>query len=193
MNITSEQLVKLGAKKEDAYLKYGEALAEAMERFQINTPERISHFLAQVFHESGALSITNENLNYSAERLVAVYPKRFKTIEEAKPFQRNKKALSELLYQGFHGRGLIQLTHKYNYEECGKALGVDFINNKELLEQPKYACLSACWFWDKHKLNKLADIGGEGRVQTITKIINGGYNGLEDRIKYYRKAKEIFK
>ena len=193
MKITSEQLTLLGAKKESAFLKYGQSLQDAMNFFQINTPERVCHFLAQVFHESGALNIVNENLNYSPERLVAVYPKRFPTVEQALPYARNPQALSQKLYNGYHGRGLIQLTHKENYEACGKDLGIDLVANPKLLEEPKWACMSAGWFWNKHRLNQLADIGGEGRVSTITKIINGGYNGLADRVNYYRKAKEIFK
>lgn len=188
--ITLNQIEKLGTYKAELFL---EPLNEAMDKYSINTPERICHFLAQVFHESGALKITSENLNYSAERLVAVYPKKFKTIEEAKPYSRNSKALSEKLYSGFHGRGLIQLTHKYNYEEISNDLGIDFVNNKELLEQPKYAALSAAWFWNKRNLNKLADLGGIEQVKPITKIINGGYNGLEDRLNYYKKAEKIWK
>ncbi len=191
--ITAEQLEKLGAKKSDVYLKFASSLNDTMERYDINTKERICHFLAQVYHESGALSIVNENLNYSAERLVAVYPKRFPNISVASEFARNSSKLSEKLYSGFHGRGLIQLTHRYNYEACGNDLDIDFINNKELLEQPKYASLSAGWFWDKNKLNKIADENnGIETVKKITKIVNGGFNGLEDRIKYYNKAKGIF-
>jgi len=193
MKINSQQLLLLGAKRENAFLKYGVVLAESMEQFNINTEERISHFLAQLYHESLNLSKANEDLSYTAERLVKVYPKKFTTYEEAKPYQRNSKALSIKLYNGYHGRGLIQLTHKYNYEACAKDLGIDLINKPQLLEEPKYACLSACWFWNKNKLNNIADLGGVEQVRKITRIINGGFNGLEDRTRLYLKAKEIFK
>lgn len=188
--ITIEQLIKLGASKESAE-KFHPYLVEAMTKFGITEKETIRHFLSQVYHESGCLKIVNENLNYSAERLMVVYPKRFKDIETARKYERNSKLLSELLYNGFHGRGLIQLTHKYNYESCGAGLGVDFVNNKALLQEPKYACLSACWFWSKNKLNELGKTPGEEQVKKITRVINGGYNGIDDRIKLYRKAKEI--
>ena len=103
-------------------------------------------------------------------------------------YVRNPQALSEKLYQGFHGRGLIQLTHKYNYESISKDLGIDFVNNKELLTNPKYACLSAGWFWNKNNLNKLADLGAIEQVKPITKKINGGYNGLDDRLRLFKIA-----
>jgi putative chitinase len=193
MKITSEQLVKLGAKREDAYLKYGEELFNTMEMFKINTPERISHFLSQVYHESIHLSKVNEGLSYSAERLCKVYKDKFRTLEEARPYARNSKELSMRLYDGYHGRGLIQLTHKYNYKDCGDFLGVDFVSNPQLLEEPKYACLSAGWFWHTKKLNSKADIGGVAMVRSITRTVNGGLNGYEDRLRLYLKAKEIFK
>lgn len=192
MLITAEQLQKMGASRENAFMKFAQPLNETMEIYNINTPLRKSHFLSQAFHESGALSILNEGLSYSAERLLEVYPKMFKTLKEAEQYARNPVKFSQKRYNGFHGRGIFQLTWEENYKRCGDALGVDFVNNKQLLEQPKYACLSAGWFWNDKKLNEIADKGGLEYVDDITKVINGGLNGLKDRKQYFIKATNIF-
>lgn len=190
--VTVEQLQLLSASKNNAYLKFAEPLNDTMIKYQINTPLRKSHFLSQAYHESVDLSVLNEGLSYSTERLLAIYPKMFKTIEEATVYARSPEKFSQKRYKGFHGRGIFQLTWEENYDKCGKALNIDFVNNKELLEQPKYACLSAGWFWNNNNLNNLADKGGLDLVDDITKVINGGYNGLEDRKQYFIKATKIF-
>lgn len=144
---------------------------ETMRRYAIATPLRIAHFIAQIAHESDGFNTTEE---YASG---ADYEWR-----------------DDLgnIYAGdgvrFKGRGLIQVTGRANYAECGKALGVDLIANPERLHDYDLACLSAGWFWDKMQLNGDAD---NDDVMTITRLINGGYNGLSDRQEYLSRAKEV--
>lgn len=185
--VNTNTLVKMGSTKENAD-KYIEHLVLTMDKYEINTKLRKSHFLSQIFHESSCLRVANENLNYSTERLLEIYPSVFKDSNSASMCARNPKALSIKLYSGYHGRGLIQLTHKYNYESISKDLNIDFVNNLDFLSSPKFASLSAGWFWNKNNLNKLADLGALEQVKPITRKINGGYNGLEDRIRLFKIA-----
>lgn len=202
--ITIEQLIKLGATRNNA-IKYVSALNDTCVKYKINTNARLSHFLAQIFVESACLNRTKESLSYTAKRLMEVWPKRFPDVESTNGYAMNPVALAEKVYGGrmgnnqpgdggkYLGRGLKQLTGKNNYQACSKALGVDFVSHPELLEQPLYACLSAGFFWDSIKANNVADIDKEQTVKTITKMINGGLTGLDERVKYWKKAKEIFK
>jgi len=138
-------------------------------KFQINTPLRLAHFLAQCGHESGGFKATSENLNYSAKGLMGIFKKYFPT--EFK----------------FRGRGYIQLTGKANYTAFGKAIGEDITANPDVVSG-KYALLSAAWFWSNNGLNKLADGGStDAVVTTITKRVNGGTIGLADRIKHFKE------
>lgn len=143
----------------------------AMMEFEINTPARQASFLAQVGHESGQLRYVRELASGAAYE--------------------GRKGLGNT-EQGdgirFKGRGLIQITGRANYKACGTALGLDLIAEPELLEQPVNACRSAGWFWKTHGLNELADAGDQVKV---TKRINGGINGLADRLALYQKAKEM--
>ncbi len=203
--ITSNQLSQLGASNSNVYLKYATLLNDGMNKYDINTNQRICHFLSQVYVESNALSVVKENLNYNAKRLTEVWPKRFPTLEIAQQYEKNSVKLAEKVYSGrmgnnkpgdggkYLGRGLKQLTGKSNYQEFSDAIGVDFVSQPELLEQPLYATLSACWFWSKNNLNNIADKGGLEQVVNITKIVNGGTNGLKDREHYYKKAIQIWK
>lgn len=160
-----------GCTELDAH-KYLEPLRVAMEKFEINTPKRIAAFFATISIESARLSAVEEGLYYSnAERLANIFKRTFNgDANQAVPFTKNPKALSKLLYNGFHGRGLIQLTHEANYKACGDALGVDFVNSPELLAIPEYAALSAAWFWHTNKCNEAAD---EGNMDKVTRIVNG--------------------
>jgi putative chitinase len=181
--------------------KYAVALDMACHEFDINTPERIAAFIAQVGHESGNLRYAKENLNYSAEGLVKTFPKYFKDIDTTQ-YARNPEAIASRVYANrmgngdeesgdgwkYRGRGLIQLTGHDNYLNCGKGLDVDLINEPEYLETPDGAARSAGWFWNSHNLNALADAGD---IKTMTKKINGGFIGLEDRIKHYNHALEV--
>ena len=195
--ITVQQLKELHIGEE-----WLEPLNAAMYRYEINTPLRMAAFIGQCAHESGNFKTLQENLNYSAEGLCRVWPSRFPTLEDAKPYHRNPDMIANKVYGGrlgngledtqegslYKGRGLIQLTGKTNYTLCGDALAEDFIHSPDLLLSPKYATLSAGWFWNKRGLNKEADIKD---YVSMTKKINGGLIGLDDRIKHINHALEV--
>jgi putative chitinase len=170
-------------------------------KFQINTPLRLAHFLAQCGHESGGFRVTSENLNYSAKGLMGIFKKYFPTEAIANQYQRNPQKIANKVYANrmangseasgdgfkFRGRGYIQLTGRDNYTQFGKAIGEDIVSNPDSVSG-KYALLSAAWFWSKNGLNKLADGGASDAVVTsITKRVNGGTIGLPDRIKHFKE------
>ena len=170
-------------------------------KFQINTPLRLAHFLAQCGHESGGFKATQENLNYSAKGLAGVFKKYFPTEAAAAPYARNPQKIASKVYGGrmgngpestgegykFRGRGYIQLTGKENYTAFGKSIGEDIISNPDVVAS-KYALLSAAWFFSKNGLHKMADGGATDAVVTsITKRVNGGTIGLPDRIKHFNE------
>ena len=170
-------------------------------KFQINTPLRLAHFLAQCGHESAGFKATSENLNYSAKGLMGIFKKYFPTEALANAYQRNPQKIANKVYANrmangdeasgdgykFRGRGYIQLTGKDNYTQFGKAIGEDILSNPDVVSG-KYALLSAAWFWSKNGLNKLADGGStDAVVTTITKRVNGGTIGLPDRIKHFKE------
>lgn len=171
-------------------------------KFNINTPLRECHFMAQLLHESGNLQFVKENLNYSAKGLVATFKKYFNNEAAAIPYARQPDKIANKVYGGrmgngpessgdgakFKGRGFIQLTGRDNYTALTKATGIDFVNHPEFLEKINYASMSAGWYWDKNGLNALAD---KDDVLTITKRINGGTIGLESRIELLNKVKKI--
>ncbi len=188
---------------EDHISKYFDALNSQMNKFGINTPLRIAHFIAQVAHESGSLKYSSENLNYSEKALRAVFGKYFPTDELAEAYARQPEKIANRVYANrmhngdeasgdgwkFKGRGLIQLTGRDNYTQCGTKLRIDLINHPELLsDQPRMAVDAAVWFWNKCNLSTYAD---QDDIRRITKIINGGYNGLENRKAYLARAKEV--
>lgn len=171
------------------------------EHFKINTLLRLAHFLSQCAHESGNFKLTKENLNYSAEGLNKTFKKYFPTLESAKGYARKPEKIASKVYanrmgngdeaskDGFKylGRGFIQLTGKANYSEFDKSVPEDIISTPELVAI-KYPLASAAWFWNKNGLNALADKGASDAVITsITKRINGGTIGLEDRIVHFHK------
>jgi putative chitinase len=170
-------------------------------KFQINTPLRLAHFLAQCGHESGGFKVTQENLNYSAKGLMGIFKKYFPTEQLAESYQRQPQKIANKVYANrmlngpetsgdgfkFRGRGYIQLTGKDNYTQFGKAIGEDIASNPDLVSG-KHALLSAAWFWSKNGLNKIADSGSTDTVVTsITKRVNGGTIGLADRIKHFKE------
>jgi putative chitinase len=173
--------------------KWLEPLKETFEKYQIDTPRRQACFLGQTMHESGSFKFTKENLNYSVKALMATWPSRFPDLEIASQFERQPEKIANKVYSGrlgntedgdgakFIGRGLIQVTGKENYRHCGEALGIDLVANPQLLEEPRYAALSAGWFWNKKGLNALADEGTSNSFEVMTKRINGGLLGLDDR------------
>jgi putative chitinase len=190
--VTYDQLDKLGIEH-----KWLGPLEEAFAKYDISTPIRQACFIGQCAHESGNFKTLQENLNYSAEGLMKTWPSRFPTKEIASQYARQPAKIAGKVYNGrlgntseeeaskFLGRGLIQLTGKENYERCGASISVDLVNNPDLLLDPKYAALSAGWFWNKKGLNELADAQEHGQ---ITKRINGGLIGLDDRIAKSTKA-----
>ena len=192
--MNSSQLQALGIDQ-----KWLEPLNEAFQKYDISTPVRQAFFVGQCAHESNNFTRLEEGLNYSASRLMAVWPSRFPTLDAAAPYANNPEKLANKVYGGradlgnkedgdgfkFHGRGCIQLTGRDLYERCGEAIGADLINQPQLLVEPHYAALSAAWFWNKKGLNALAD---SKDYDTMTKRINGGLNGQDDRKAKIAKA-----
>ena len=179
-----------------------EPLEEVFHRYEINTPERQAAFIGQCAHESMNFTRLEENLNYSAEGLMKTWPSRFPTLEAAQPYHRNPEKIANKVYAGrmgngpeetgegwlYHGRGLIQLTGKDNYTLAGDALNMDFIHSPDYVLVPKYAALTAGWYWNKRGLNKEADAKD---FTGMTKKINGGTIGLDDRIAHIKHAQEV--
>lgn len=179
------------------------ALDEILPEYEINTPQRVAAFLAQCAHESGNFKFLKENLNYKAESLLKVFPKYFKTIDEARAYEKKPEKIANRIYgnrmgngdessgDGFRycGRGLIQLTGKENYSWFAASLEIPVEEASEYLETFEGAVQSACWFWEINNLNVQADAGD---IKLMTRKINGGYIGLEDRIKHYNHALHIF-
>jgi len=170
-------------------------------KFQINTPLRLAHFLAQCGHESGGFRLTQENLNYSAKGLNGIFKKYFPTEAAAAAYARNPQKIANKVYSSrmgngdeasgdgykFRGRGYIQLTGKDNYTAFGKSIGEDICANPDKVAS-QYALLSAAWFFSKNGLHKMADGGATDSVVTsITKRVNGGTIGLADRIKHFKE------
>ena len=192
--MNSSQLQALGIDQ-----KWLEPLNAAFAKYDISTPARQAFFVGQCAHESNNFTRLEEGLNYSASRLMAVWPSRFPTLEAAAPYANNPEKLANKVYGGradlgnkedgdgfkFHGRGCIQLTGRDLYERCGEAIGADLINQPQLLVEPHYAAMSAAWFWNKKGLNALAD---SKDYDTMTKRINGGLIGLDDRKAKIAKA-----
>jgi putative chitinase len=190
--MTYDQLDKLGIDHQ-----WLAPLEETFAKYDISTPVRQACFIGQCAHESGNFKTLQENLNYSAEGLMKTWPSRFPTKEIADQYARQPAKIAGKVYNGrlgntseeeaskYLGRGLIQLTGKENYANCGTALGVDFVGNPTLLIEPKYATLSAGWFFNKKGLNALADASD---IETMTKRINGGLIGLDDRKAKIAKA-----
>ena len=184
--ITAEQLAKL-----DIDSEWLEPLNDTFQRYDISTPLRMAAFIGQCHHESGGFNTLHENLNYSAAGLCKTWPSRFPTLEDAQPYNRNPDMIANKVYSGrmgntedgdgalYIGRGCIQLTGKTSYTLAGDALNVDFLHSPDLVAVPKYAALTAGWFWNKRGLNKEADAKD---YTGMTKKINGGIIGLDDRV-----------
>jgi putative chitinase len=180
-----------------------DALYEILPEYEINTPQRVAAFVAQCAHESGGFRALKENLNYKAESLIRVFPKYFKTLDEAKHYEKQPEKIANKIYgsrmgngdeasgDGFRycGRGLIQLTGKDNYTWFAASLDMPVEEVPEYLGTFEGAVQSACWFWESNNLNQWAD---KGDILTMTKKINGGTIGLEDRKKHYEHALHIF-
>jgi len=183
--MTPQQLDKLGIDH-----KWLDPLNETFQKYDINTPKRQACFIGQCMHESGGFRLTKENLNYSASSLMKTWPSRFPDMDTAEKYEHNPVKIASKVYAGrmgnitpedagmYIGRGLIQLTGKDNYKTASDALNENLLANPQLVEEPRYAALTAGWFWNKKGLNALADFND---IETMTKRINGGTLGLDDR------------
>ena len=176
-------------------------LPDTIAKFELNTPLRLAHFLAQAGHESGGFKLVKENLNYGSKGLLTIFKKYFPTEAKALQYERKPEKIANLVYGGrmgngpeasgegfkFCGRGYIQLTGKDNYTAFGKAINEDVIANPDLVAS-KYALASAAWFFHKNGLHKIADKGATYAVVTeVTKRVNGGTIGLADRLKHFKE------
>lgn len=204
MELTLEQLKELIPK--NRYVAYWhDALSKLLPEYGIDTPERIAAFVAQCAHESGEFAIIKENLNYRWETLRRLFPKYFPTDDLARRYAgmpNKQEAIANRIYANrmgngpeesgdgfrYRGRGLIQLTGKENYSWFAASLEISVEEAAEYLETFEGAAQSACWFWETNNLNRFADAGD---IKGLTKAINGGYIGLEDRIKHYKHALEV--
>ena len=171
--VTRDELLVIMPGSENRVDKFLPFFNPYAEHFQVDTTLRFAHFIAQVAHESGELRYVRElasGMKYEGRKDLGNF------------------------YPGdgprYKGRGLLQITGRKNYQVVGEALGLNLIDNPQLLEQPEWAVASAFWYWDRHKLNTWADMDD---VKTVTKRINGGTNGLAERKKYLEAAKKIFK
>ena len=180
-----------------------ETLNSVFQHYDISTPERQAAFIAQCGHESDGFKFMEENLNYRAESLVKTWPRHFNE-ENAAEYAHNPERIANRVYGGrmgngpeesgdgyaYRGRGYLQLTGKSNYEAAADALQIDLVSNPEIVGTPEGAVATAGWFWDKHGLNKHADTGD---IVGMTKIINGGTIGLENRQARYEHALNVLR
>jgi putative chitinase len=199
---TREQLQSIIGNNPDLDGWY-EALSNVLPEYEIGSPQRVAAFIAQCTHESGGFKRLKENLNYKWESLRKVFPKYFPTDELAKEYAHKQEQIANRVYGGrmgngdessgdgfrYCGRGLIQLTGRNNYTKFAESIGMTVEEVPALLETFEGAVKSACWFWKTNNLNQYADAGD---ILTMTKRINGGTIGLEDRIKHYNHALEVF-
>jgi putative chitinase len=201
MNLTLDQLKQIVTK--NPYIDYWHrALVQLLPDYEINTPQRMAAFLAQCAHESGGFTAIKENLNYRAVTLRKVFPKYFSTDELAQQYANKPQMIANKVYANrmgngsedsgdgyrYCGRGLIQLTGRDNYFWFASSLELTPESASEYMETFEGAAQSACWFWETNNLNQWAD---KSDILTLTKRINGGTIGLEDRIKHYEHAKHV--
>jgi putative chitinase len=202
MTFTKEQLASIIGK--NPYIDYWhDALSQILPDYEINTPQRIAAFIAQCAHESGGFKFLQENLNYRAESLMKTWPRHFPTIEVAKQYERKPQMIANKAYANrmgngdeasgdgwrYLGRGLIQLTGKNNYTFFAASVGIEDMEEcVEYLQTFEGAVQSACFFWEQNKLNTWADTGD---IKELTRRINGGFIGLEDRLKHYNHALHV--
>lgn len=179
-----------------------EALEQLLDDYEINSPLRVAHFVAQCAHESGNFVFVQENLNYKAASLRKIFGKYFPTDELAAQYAGKPEMIANRIYGNrmgngdeasgdgwrYHGRGLIQLTGKDNYTFFAGSLGISVEEAAEYMKTFEGAAQSACWYWEQNNLNRFADAND---VKGLTRAINGGYIGLEDRQKHTEHALHI--
>jgi len=201
MELTKQQLKQLLPK--NPYIdQWHNALSQLLPDYEINTPQRIAAFIAQCAHESGGFIFLTENLNYRAESLLKLFSKYFKTMDEARSYERKPEKIANKIYANrmgngdeasgdgykYRGRGLIQLTGKTNYTWFAASLEISPEEAAEYTQTFEGAAQSACWFWETNKINSFAD---KGDIIGMTKRINGGTIGLEDRKKHSEHALHV--
>lgn len=202
MNLELDQLRQIIPK--NPYVQYWyNALEQLLPQYQIDTPHRLAAFLAQCAHESGNFVFIKENLNYRWQSLRKIFPKYFPTDALAQQYEKQPERIANKIYANrmgngpedsgdgyrFCGRGLIQVTGRDNYSWFAASLDISPEEASEYMETFEGAAQSACWFWETNNLNQWAD---RGDIVTLTKRINGGTIGLEDRQKHYNHALHIF-
>ncbi|ELY2767181.1 glycoside hydrolase family 19 protein [Cronobacter malonaticus] len=206
--MTKDQFMRAAGISSSLAEKWYPHIVEAMNAYGIDTPKRQAHFIGQIGTESGGFQSVQESLNYSVAGL-AIFGSRLTAAQREqlgrKPGEKalspeRQAAIANIVYGGrygnnlngdgwkYRGRGLKQITFKANYEECGKALGLNLVDSPDLLLQDKYAALSAGWFWKANGCNQFADAGD---VNGLTRRINGGLNGLQDRIDRTKRAEGV--
>lgn len=204
MNLDQDSVRNLFPRADDAHVQAMVSRAPALfERFGISdTNVRRDFFLAQIGHESGGLTRVTENLNYSADRLCAVWPSRFADVEAARPYARNAEALANCVYADrlgngatesgegwrYRGRGYIQLTGKEAYRRVSRSADRDFVADPDQVGTPEFALLSACAFWSWKSLNTICD---GGNFVSVTRRVNGGTHGLADRRAWLDKVRRV--
>ena len=200
--LTQDKLIEIFPNAAQSPMDLSELVAIVNASPLLTTVDRMAGFLAQAAHESAQFKLVKENLNYSAEGLLRTFPKYFKTPEDAAAYARQPVKIANRVYASrmgngdeasgegfkFRGRGFFQITGKENYTNCGKDLGIDLLTTPEALERTKAATNSALWFWKTRNLNRYADAND---IRGMTKAINGGYNGLDERTHYYLRAKKV--
>ena len=202
MQITRDQLAQIIPK--NPYIdQWCDALNKLLPDYGIDTPQRVAAFLAQCAHESGNFVFLKENLNYKWASLRKVFPKYFPTDELAQAYEKQPERIANRIYgsrmgngdeasgDGFRycGRGLIQLTGRNNYDAFAESIETPVEEIPAYLETFEGAVQSACWFWETNNLNQFADTDD---IKTMTRRINGGFIGLEDRVKHYEHARHVF-
>ncbi|ELY2508850.1 glycoside hydrolase family 19 protein [Cronobacter sakazakii] len=206
--MTKDQFMRAAGISSSLAEKWYSHIVEAMSIYGIDTPKRQAHFIGQIGTESMGFQSVQESLNYSVAGL-AIFGSRLTAAQREqlgrKPGEKSlsperQAAIANIVYGGrygnnlngdgwkYRGRGLKQITFKANYEECGKALGLNLVDSPDLLLQDKYAALSAGWFWKANGCNQFADAGD---VNGLTRRINGGLNGLQDRIDRTKRAEGV--
>ena len=203
-DFTQDKLAHLLHKNKEPGYWYN-AMCEYLPKFEITTAARVAGFVAQCQHESLDFTILQENLNYGAKGLRGLFGKYFPTDELAKQYERKPEMIANRIYANrmangpessgdgwrFRGRGILQITGRANYTQCSRDLFQDdtLANDPDLVRTPEYAIITACWFWHKNQLNQICD---RGDIVLLSKKINGGTIGLEDRIKHWNDALDVF-
>ncbi len=201
---TQDKLASLLHRNKEVPYWYN-AMCEYLPKFGIVTPARVAGFVAQCQHESGDFTVLQENLNYGWKGLRGLFGKYFPTDELAKQYERKPELIANKIYASrmgngneasgdgwkFRGRGILQITGRSNYTQCSRDLFGDdtLANDPDLVRTPEYAIITACWFWYKNQLNAICDTGD---IVLLSKRINGGTIGLEDRIKHWNEALDVF-